>query len=420
MPRTVAELREEIAAKSKELHEIFEQAGQTFDFARAERLKGLDADGQVKEVRRRNDELTALGKELDGLKELDEIQRRTSEQFKLHHAPGAVRHPTTTEAAAGMQSQRKSLLELLQADAQYKQFRENPAQRNATLELPGLDVKTLVTLTTISPQNQRQDLIPIALEERTVADLMMDGTTNVTAIEYYEETTFTNAGAPVAEGGTAPESVEGFTLRTETVRDIENSIPATRQSLDDVAFLESQLRGRISFGVKRAEENQLLNGNGTPPQITGLLNRSGIQTQALGADPQPDAIYKAMQKIRGSAGSGFAEPTAVVINPNNWTPIRLLRSAADLYIWGSPADPQALERIWGKEIRQTTAITAGTALVGAFRPWAEVIRRQGITVELSSEHSTFFVERKVMILAYERLALAVYRPSAFATVTGLP
>jgi HK97 family phage major capsid protein len=70
-------------------------------------------------------------------------------------------------------------------------------------------------------------------------------------------------------------------------------------------------------------------------------------------------------------------------------------------------------------VRQTTGITEGTGLVGAFRPYAEVLRREGITITLSTEHSTYFVENKVAILAEERLALAVYRPSAFATVTGI-
>jgi HK97 family phage major capsid protein len=70
-------------------------------------------------------------------------------------------------------------------------------------------------------------------------------------------------------------------------------------------------------------------------------------------------------------------------------------------------------------VRQTTAMTENTGLVGAFRPYAQVTRREGIQITLSTEHSTYFVENKVAILAEERLALEVYRPSAFATVTSI-
>jgi HK97 family phage major capsid protein len=108
----------------------------------------------------------------------------------------------------------------------------------------------------------------------------------------------------------------------------------------------------------------------------------------------------------------------VVIHPNDWQDIRLLRTADGIYIWGNPSET-GVDRIWGLPVRKTTGITENTALVGAFRPFAEVRRRAGITVTISTEHSTFFVENKVMIQVEERLGLAVYRESAFCTVTGI-
>jgi len=51
--------------------------------------------------------------------------------------------------------------------------------------------------------------------------------------------------------------------------------------------------------------------------------------------------------------------------------------------------------------------------------YAEVVEREGLTVEISTEHSTYFTERKVAVMMYRRFAVADYRPSAFATVTGL-
>ncbi len=101
-----------------------------------------------------------------------------------------------------------------------------------------------------------------------------------------------------------------------------------------VSFIDNQLR----LGVLLEEERHILLGSGTAPNLRGILNTVGIQTQAKGADPTPDAIHKAVTKIRVV----FGEPDAIVIHPNDWEEIALLRTADGIYIWGSPADEAEL------------------------------------------------------------------------------
>jgi HK97 family phage major capsid protein len=416
---SLTDVREELAAKRRDLHNLFQEAGPDLDMSKVTSIYGTSEE-KAAEIRSRNDALTALGQEHDRLALLDMIAKQNEVEHKRLNEAGSSLALGGGDGGAGKatgQLQPRHLRELIAGNKGYKAFRDG-TQRSVTIDIPAADVKTLITLSTVNRPNERRDLVSMALEQRTVGDLMLEGTTDANTLEYYEETTFTNNAATVAEGGTKPESALGFTLRQESVRKIAHFIPATKEALDDVAFLESTIRGRLAFGVMRAEEAQLLSGDGNAPNIRGLLNRTGIQTQAKGADPTPDAIYKAMQLIRGSAGAGFAEPTAVVLHPNDWTDIKLLRTVDGIYIWGNPSD-EGPDRIWGLPVRQTTAMSQNTALVGAFRPHAEVIRREGIQITLSTEHSTFFVENKVAILAEERLALAVYRASAFATVTGI-
>lgn len=415
---SLAEIREEIAAKNQNLHKVFEQAGEDMDLSRVDLIDG-DTHQKAAEIRRMNDELTALGIERDRLEHLDTIKRlNTTEHQRSTETSGGMRFPGSGAPAGGHRAAQKGLRDLLREHKGYREFRGDQA-KSVTFDFPDLDFKTLITLTTVSPQNMRQpNVVNMALEERTVADLMLQGTIDRGVVEYYEETTVTNSAATVAEGDSKPESALAWTLRTETARKIATWIPATKEALDDVSWLESQIRGRLAFMVRRVEETQLLTGDGNAPNLRGIVNRSGIQTQAKGSDPTPDAIYKAMQKIRGAGGSGFAEPSAVVLHPNDWTDIKLLRTADGIYLWGNPSD-EGPDRIWGLPVRQTTAMTENTGLVGAFRPYAEVLRREGITITLSTEHSTYFVENKVAILAEERLALACYRPSAFATVTSI-
>jgi len=414
---SLTDLRENLAAKQKELHEIFVEAGPDLDMDKVTSIYG-DTAYKAAEIDKRNRELSELGQEVDRLEKISAISALNEAKMEMSSQPASrPQFSGGTPSAQPKEFKPWHLKQMLQENKNYKSFRDGLV-RSVTMELPAADFKTLITLTTVNAQADRRGLVNMALEDRTTADLMLQGQTDNNTVEYYEETTVTNSSATVAEGGTKPESALAWTLRTESVRKIATWIPATSEALADVSFLESQIRGRLAFMVQRTEEAQILNGDGSAPNLRGILNRSGIQTQAKGADPTPDSIYKAMQLIRGAGGSGFAEPTGVVLHPNDWTDIKLLRTADGMYIWGNPSD-EGPDRIWGLPVRQTTAMTQNTGLVGAFRPYAEVLRREGITITLSTEHGTYFIENKVAILAEERLALAVYRPSAFCTVTGI-
>lgn len=412
-------IREDIGAKSRALNAIFEacktDAG-TYDFSKSTDLNGFaDSAAKAAEVKRRMDEINALGKERDELIAVESMAEQAKSLHDEYNKP-AARVPFSGESEGkASRPKARDLATILRESKSYQAFREGHA-KTATLDLSLAEFKTLMTLTTINNQPTRSPtIVTSAQESATVQDWMLSGTTDNNALTYMEETTFTNAAAAVAEGDAKPESALAFTERTDNVRKIATWIPATSELLADVSGIQSYIEGRLRFMIERVVETQLLVGDGTAPNISGILDRSGIQTQAKGADPTPDAVYKAMTKIMSI---GFADPTGVVFHPNDWQDIRLLRTADGIYIWGSPADIGP-DRIWGLPVRKTTAMTENTALVGAFTPYAQVFTREGVTITLSTEHSTYFVENKVAILAETRLALAVYRPSAFATVTGI-
>lgn len=356
-----------------------------------------------------NTEMADLGKEIDQLKELEamagNIVGKEPRQIVDDEPKQNEREPRA-----------KSFAERLEEDAGFKAFRER-GSGTFSLSIDTEEAKTLITLSDAAPQNVRLPRVePYPLERRTVADMMMQGTIDRGTLEYYEETTFTNAAAETAEGSAKPEAALDWTLRTESLSKIAVWIPATSESLQDISWLRSTLENRMVFMLERRKEAQLMNGNGTAPNISGITDRSGIQTQALGADAVPDAILKAANLIRVNS---FYEPDGVVINPLDMEAIRLLKTADGIYIFGNPADPYTAMRLWGMEIRETTAQTENTAVVGAYGTAAQVFYRGPISVVASTEHSTYFTENKVAILAEQRLGLAVYRPNAFCTVTGI-
>lgn len=359
--------------------------------------------------------------------DLEALVNRVSDLQALHVAAedarkaSAVTPPMPGGAgetkAAWQPKQHKPVEQILSESKAYADFVANNGGK-VTLDLPLLapERKAVVNLTMIDlAPDLAPGFVPYAVQRPMVGDLMLQGSTSNNTIQYYEQTTRTNDAAPVAEEGEKPESDWAMTLRTDPVEVVATWMPATRQALSDLPWLESAIREDLTAMIKEEEETQLISGDGTSPNISGILDRTGIQTEALGANDRPTAIYNAITKVRSI---GFAEPTGVVMHPNDWAQIVTLKTADGIYIWGNPAMAPN-DRIWGLPVVVTTGITEGTAIVGAFRPFAKRIRREDVTVTISTEHSDFFIKNKVAILAEERLALQVTRPAAFCTVTGL-
>jgi len=113
------------------------------------------------------------------------------------------------------------------------------------------------------------------------------------------------------------------------------------------------------------------------------------------------------------------QPDGIVMNPANWKTIQLTKDSNGQYYGAGPFATPQRPTLWGVRVALTSAITANTALVGCFRTAAQIFRKGGLRVEASNSHANFFVENKMAIRAEERLTLAVYRASAFGTVTNL-
>lgn len=404
---TIVELRKEYASAVKPAQDLLAKAD-----AEARPLTPEEKTA----IKAAMEKAQPFEKQIVDYRETEDLKAKMADSLGI-----TIETPETFETKTGAPL---SLGEQFTASPQYKRL-VNGGMTGSSWKSEPIELKTpgfKATLTTdaasggdlISP-DVRPGILPMLFRRLTVADLMPQSGTNSNTVRYMEETTATNAAATVAEGAAKPESTLIFDAKDEPVRKIATTMTITDEMLEDVEQIRGYIDGRLRIFVQLEEEDQLLNGDGTAPNISGILDRS-IGTHALGTDSRADALFKGIMKV---SNDSFLDADGVVINPADWQDVRLEKGSDAQYYGPGPFDAQGVNTIWGRRVVVTPAIAAGTALVGAFATAAQVFRKSGITVEASNSHASNFTENKTTLRAEERLALAVYRPAAFVTVTGL-
>lgn len=266
--------------------------------------------------------------------------------------------------------------------------------------------------TSLVPGMRVPGIIAPPNRQMTIRDLLAQGQTASSSVEYIKETGFTNNARPVTETTTKPKSDITFDMATAPVRTLAHIFKASRQILDDAPGLASYINARGTYGLKFVEEQQLLNGNGTGQNLNGIVPQATAFAPAfVPASEQPiDRLRLAILQVV------LAEypATAFVLNPTDWAKVELTKDNEGRYIVGNAISPIGAT-LWNLPVVQTQAMAAGEFLTGAFNLGAQIYDRMGVEVLLSTENSDDFEKNMATIRVEERLALAVYRPESFVT-----
>jgi len=268
-------------------------------------------------------------------------------------------------------------------------------------------------------------IVPLNFQKLTIADLLAQGSTSSTSISYVIESAFQDLTGTVLEKGAIPQLDLTLARRQDNVGKIANIAKPTVEMFQDAEQFQSYLENRMVFGLQRKEEDQLLNGTGTAPQIKGILQRAGLApavttSATLTATKAMEGIFNQITALRATS---FVEPDAIVIHPTDWQTIRLGKDSQGQYYAGGPftgaygnGGYTNVADIWGVKAVITTAVAQGTVLVGGFKECGQIFRRTGITLDMTNSNNNDFETDLITLKAEERLALAVYRPAGFGTV----
>jgi HK97 family phage major capsid protein len=261
-----------------------------------------------------------------------------------------------------------------------------------------------------------RDLIP-SIPVNTSSVEIMRMTTGITAASPQG----TSAGVGAGEFAAKAEKNLVFSLVTVPVATIAHWIPASRQVLADAPQLQGIIDTELIYGLDLASDNQLLLGDGTGQNITGIMNDSGISdigkfakgTTVTGA-LMLEQIRKAITKCQAYE---YYNITGVVLNPADLETIELSRGTDGHYLlvpYAATSESVNLTpRIWRIPVVVTNAMPQGNFLLGDWTIGAKLYDREDASIRISESHSDFFVKNGIAILGEERYALGVNRPKAF-------
>ena len=241
-------------------------------------------------------------------------------------------------------------------------------------------------------------------------DIMNVQSINSPSVEYIEESGFTNAAATTAEKALAPQSDITFEQKTASVRMISHFIPATRQILDDAQQLRNYIDNRLLYGIKMAEEAQILYGSGTGEDLLGLMTHTGTQDIATRATADVTYIDHIRRAITKSRLAGY-DVTGIVLHPSDWELIELSKGTDGHYIFTSVNEGGQM-RLFRTPIIESESMTEGSFMAGSFGLAAQLLDREQSNIRVSDSHADYFLRNMTAILAEERLAMPVYRPEA--------
>jgi HK97 family phage major capsid protein len=408
----------------KQLHEIFEQAGETNDMSK---VTSIDGDSKQK-----TEKIQELSKELETIV-AERIRLQGVENDKAR-AKAAAEGKTVEEIDAkqgikefpSMQSKGwmpQDYGKLIVAHDQFK-------REGGIFHLPDIDLNDIKVGKTVfrtgagwDPEDIRIPRVILDAQRPApvISDLLPQIPTTMSTVLFMEETTFTNNAAEVAESTATTdadlygEAALALTEQSSEVRKIAVFIPVTDEQMEDVPGAEAYVRQRLGFMLDQRLDLQIVTGDGSAPNLEGTNNVTGILTQAKSTDSEPDAIYKAMRQVRVT---GRANPSLVIIHPNDWETIRLLTTADGIYIWGPPMDNGPM-RIWGVPVVESDAATENTVTLGDYQNFSALYTRRGVDIQVSNSHNSYFTRGMQAIRADVRVALVHFRPAAFANVTGM-
>ena len=270
------------------------------------------------------------------------------------------------------------------------------------------------------PQAQRLEGInDIAEREAKSYALFPKLRTAANTIEWVYETGQDGTIDGTAEGAAKDQIDNDFVVTSVALVKRAAYFKVSTEMLDDVSFMEGWLRNKLIVRLFLDVDNQVLNGNGTAPNLKGVIDyatafAAGTFANAVDSANDADSLVVAANQIRLANHNGAL---TIMMHPSDVAALKLVKLSA--------SDKRYVERLMmvgsqmsldGIPIIENTNITAGDFLIGDFAK-GTIVEKSGIEIEIGLDGNDFTKNMRT-ILAEWRGQLFVQNNDTTAFVKG--
>lgn len=242
-------------------------------------------------------------------------------------------------------------------------------------------------------------------------------------IRYQQETAIDSTVASVAEGSALTQDDADVATNDETVKTIGSYFKISEEMMMDLPQFTAYLVPRLQRKMVVEENRQIIFGDGTSNQLTGINADATAYADSL-SDANAtryDVLLNAVTQLQDANLSGEYQPTAILTTHTEYQELLSAKSSSDAHYY-IPAFAGILSpyrlTIAGVPVIATSAMqtAAGgkdTFLAGDFRYGCALWDRMSPTVEMTNTDQDDFVKKLVTVRIWERVALTNFRPNAF-------
>jgi HK97 family phage major capsid protein len=222
------------------------------------------------------------------------------------------------------------------------------------------------------------------------------------------EATWTNSAAEVSQGAAKNESDVTFEQYNVPITTVAHWIKISNQLLADAPAVVAYIESRLRDGLAQRIEAQLINGNGTSPNLSGLTDTGNFTAYTASSD---DLLVDAINRIKYTMWAAGNVPDTVIVNPADWGAMERTREGANsgMYLYGMPGANAGMNP-FGLNIVISNYLQAGKIIVGRMSDSVVLYNRSGAVVEMGYVNADF-TNNLITIRAEERLGLGVDRPA---------